>query len=234
MKNLFLYLLVSTAILSGCKSAQSSQTGESGKSGMNKTEKGAVIGASSGAVVGGIIGNRSKNTALGAILGAVVGGSIGAVIGHKMDKQAEKLEKELGETATVERVGEGIRITFDSQLLFDFDRSSLKESNKRDLEKLAETLKELPDTDLLIVGHTDNVGSNSYNQSLSKKRAAAVSKYLASLGVSKSRLNINGKGESQPAVSNDTEENRSQNRRVEIAIYANDAMKSKAQQETGI
>lgn len=233
MKNIFFYLLISVALFSGCKSAQKSQTGDTGKTGMNKTEKGAVIGASSGAVVGGIIGNKSKNTALGAILGAVVGGTVGAVIGNKMDKQAKELEEELAGTATVERVGEGIKLTFDSQLLFDFGKSTLKEANKRDLQKFAETLKEFPGTELLIVGHTDNVGSNSFNKTLSKKRASAVSNYLASLAVGNSRLNTAGKGESEPAVSNDTEESRSQNRRVEIAIYANNTMKSEAKQEAG-
>lgn len=233
MKNILMYLLMSVALFSGCKSAQQSQATGPAKSGMNKTEKGAVIGASSGAVVGGIIGNKSKNTALGAILGAVAGGAIGAVIGNKMDKQAKKLEEELAGTATVERVGEGIKLTFDSQLLFDFGKSALRESNKRDLETFAKTLKEFPDTELLVVGHTDNVGSNSFNQTLSKKRSAAVSNYLASLGVGRSRLSTKGRGESEPIVSNDTETSRSQNRRVEIAIYANDKMKVEAQNELG-
>ncbi|TAK46607.1 MAG: glycine zipper 2TM domain-containing protein, partial [Saprospiraceae bacterium] len=196
-------------------------------------EKGAVIGATSGAVVGGIIGNKSKNTALGAILGAVTGGAVGAVIGHKMDKQAKKMEDDLGGTATVERVGEGIKLTFDSQLLFDFGKSNLNQSNKTNLRKLAETLKEYPETELLIVGHTDSVGSNSFNKTLSKKRARAVSSQLSTSGVQNSRLSIVGMGESQPTVSNDTEYGRSQNRRVEIAIYANEKMKAEAKQEAG-
>lgn len=217
---------MSVVLLAGCKSAEKGQAGT--KKGMNKTEKGAVIGASSGAVVGGIIGNKSKNTALGAIIGAAVGGSVGAIIGNRMDKQAKKMEEDLAGTATVERVGEGIKLTFDSQLLFDFGKSNLKESNKDDLRKFAETLKEYPDTEILIVGHTDNVGSNSFNQTLSKKRAAAVSNFLAALGVSNSRLATMGKGETQPIVSNETDESRSQNRRVEIAIYANEKMKQEA------
>ncbi len=231
MKISIYVLLLSLALAAGCKSGQSSQG--TAKTGMNKTEKGAVVGASSGAVVGGIIGNRSKNTALGAIMGAVVGGSVGAVIGNKMDRQAKKMQEDLGNTATVERVGEGIKLTFDSQLLFDFGKSNLKESNKENLKDLANTLKAYPDTELLVVGHTDNVGSNSFNQSLSKKRAAAVSSYLASLGVYKSRLETQGKGETQPTDSNDSESSRSQNRRVEIAIYANGKMKSEAKLEAG-
>lgn len=235
MNKLLFSLIMSFALLVGCKSAQKGQTTEKDKdkdkSGMNKTEKGAVIGASTGAVVGGIIGNKSKNTALGAILGAAVGGTVGAVIGSKMDKQAKKLEEELGSTATVERVAEGIKLTFNSQLLFDFGKTDLKESNKADLQKFAETLKQFPDTDLLIVGHTDDVGSDSFNQTLSEKRADAVSSHLSFLGVGNNRLKIQGKGESQPAVANSTEDSRAQNRRVEIAIFANEKMKAEATQE---
>ena len=226
-----IYLLLLCVSVAGCKTSQNSQAAKSGKPGMNKTEKGAIIGASSGAVVGGIVGNKSKNTALGAILGAVVGGTVGAVIGNKMDKQAKKIQDDLGSDVTVERVGEGIKLTFDSQLLFDFGKSNLRESNKTDLQKFAESLKQYPETNLLVVGHTDNVGSNAYNQSLSKKRASAVSSYLVSNGISKSRIDATGKGETQPTASNETEENRSQNRRVEIAIYANDKMKSEAKAE---
>ena len=233
MNKIFFYLTIAGALLGGCKGAQKSQTERTANAGMNKTEKGAVIGASSGAVVGGIIGNKSKNTALGAILGAVVGGTVGGVIGNKMDKHARKMEEELGSSATVERVGEGIKITFDSQLLFDFGKSNLKESNKLDLQDLATTLKEYPDTDLLIVGHTDNVGSNGFNKTLSKKRAAAVSGYLAANGIPKSRLETQGQGETQPVVANDTDNERAQNRRVEIAIFANENMKAAAKREAG-
>jgi outer membrane protein OmpA-like peptidoglycan-associated protein len=233
MKNIFFFLLMSFVLFSACKTAQKSQTSDTDKSGMNKAEKGAVIGATSGAVVGGIIGKKNKNTVLGAILGAAAGGTIGAVIGNQMDKQAKKLEKELEGTATVERVGEGIMLTFDSQLLFDFEKSNLKEANKRDLQKFAKTLLEFPDTELLIVGHTDDVGSNAYNKTLSKKRAAAVSNYLASLGVNRNRLTIKGEGETQPVVSNDSDYGRAQNRRVEIGIFANEQMKEEARQQAG-
>jgi outer membrane protein OmpA-like peptidoglycan-associated protein len=132
---------------------------------------------------------------------------------------------------TPKRVGEGIKLTFNSQLLFNFGKTDLMESNKADLQKFAKTLNEYTDTDLLIVGHTDDVGSESFNQTLSEKQAASVSNYLASLGVGNSRLKIEGKGETQPAASNETEEKRSQNRRVEIAICANSKMKTEATQE---
>lgn len=241
MNKLFFSLIMTGALLIGCKNTQKTQTTDAtktqttdagkAKTGMNKTEKGAVIGVSAGAVVGAIIGNKSNNTAVGAILGAAVGGAVGVAIGNKMDKQAKKLETELGKTATVERVGEGIKLTFNSQLLFDYGKTDLKESNKVDLQTFATTLKQYVDTDLLIVGHTDNVGSESFNQTLSEKRASAVSNYLASLGVSNNRLKIQGKGELQPVASNDTEESRTQNRRVEIAISANEKMKAEATKE---
>lgn len=226
MNKILFTLILFCVLFAGCKTTQN-QTNKK----MNKTEKGAVIGGSSGAVIGGIIGNKKNNTALGAILGAAVGGTIGVIIGNKMDRQAKKIQDDLGKAATVERVGEGIKVTFDSQLLFDFGKTNLKEANKADLQKLAETLTQNPDTNLLIVGHTDNVGSESFNQTLSKNRARAVSYQLTSAGVSKSRLKLQGKGESQPVVSNDTEDSRSQNRRVEIAIYANSKMKNEAGKE---
>ena len=238
MKKILFFLLISGMLFVGCKSAQKAQTTtgqrpDKPKSDKDKTTKGAVIGAAGGAVIGGIIGNKGNNTVIGAIIGAAAGGAVGAVIGSKMDKQAKKMEEDLGNTATVERVGEGIKVTFNSQLLFDFGKSSLMESNKQTLENFAETLKQNPDTDLLIVGHTDNVGSNAFNQSLSENRAAAVSNHLSTFGVSSSRLKIQGMGETQPLVSNTTEAERAQNRRVEIAIIANEAMKAEAKKEAG-
>lgn len=235
MNKLILSLLMSVALIAAsvaCKSTKTTQS-QKGKSGMTKTEKGAVIGASTGAVAGGMIGNRSENTVLGAILGAAVGGSIGVIVGSKMDKQAKQMEDELGKTATVERVGEGIKLTFNSQLLFDFGKTELMQSNKNDLQKFAETLKMYPETDLLVVGHTDDVGSDAFNQDLSEKRANAVANQLINDGVSIKRLKIQGWGETQPAVLNDSEAGRMQNRRVEIAIFANETMKMEAKKEAG-
>lgn len=214
--------------------AQKLSSKQKPKSTLNKTQKGAIIGVATGGIVGGIIGSKSKNTAIGAILGATVGGAVGAVIGNKMDKQAKKIEDELGKGAKVERVGEGIRVTFDNKMLFAFGKSYLNDDNKVDLQKFAGTLNEYPDTDLLIVGHTDNIGSNGYNQSLSVQRSLAVKTYLDEIGVAKSRLKASGKGESQPIVSNGSEYNRSLNRRVEIAISANDKMKAEAKAEAGL
>lgn len=233
MKKILLFLMLLSVFFVGCKSAQKAQTTGKTKSGMNKTTKGAVIGAASGGVIGAIIGNKSKNTAIGAIIGAAAGGAVGAVIGSKMDKQAKKLEEELGNAATVERVGEGIKLTFNSQLLFDFGKANLLEANKQTLQTFATTLNQNPDTDVLIVGHTDNVGSNAFNQSLSESRAAMVSNYLISNGVSTTRLRTLGLGENQPIAANDTEGSRAQNRRVEIAISANEKMKEEAKKEVG-
>jgi outer membrane protein OmpA-like peptidoglycan-associated protein len=231
MKKLLLFVLSITLFAASCKSSKSTQTDD--KKGMNKTQKGAIIGAGAGAVVGGLIGSKSKNTALGAILGATIGGAAGAVIGNQMDKQAKKIEKDLGKAAKVERVGEGIKITFDSKLLFDFGKTDLQETNKMNLRKLSESLKQYPDTELLIEGHTDNVGSDSFNQNLSQNRAAAVANYLNSVGVSMARLRPEGRGEAQPIASNDNDSGRQQNRRVEIAVYANDKMKTDAQKQAG-
>jgi outer membrane protein OmpA-like peptidoglycan-associated protein len=226
MKNIILPLLILTTVTIGCKTTQSQK-----KTNLNKTEKAAIIGTSSGAVLGGIVGNKKNNTVLGAILGATVGGAVGVVIGNKMDKQAKKIQDELGNVAKVERVSEGIKLTFDSQLLFDFGKASLRESYKDDLWKLGNTLKQYPETDLLIVGHTDNVGSESFNEALSKKRAKTVSNELTSTGISKNRIKVKGKGETQPSETNETDLGRSQNRRVEIAIYANKKMKAAAIKE---
>lgn len=240
MKKVFPLLMAALFLFADCKSKKATQDSggtaentEKEKKRLNKTQKGTAIGAGAGAVVGGVIGSRSKNTALGAILGAAIGGAAGAVIGNKMDKQAKKMEDDLKDHAKVERVGEGIKVTFDSQLLFDFGKADLKEANKIDLRRLSESLKQYSDTELLIIGHTDNVGSDVSNQSLSEKRAASVVSYLSSLGVNFNRLRKEGRGEAQPVAGNDTDAGRTQNRRVEIAIYASDKMKTEATKEAG-
>lgn len=158
-------------------------------------------------------------------MGAAVGGVAGAAIGRYMDKQKRALEEDLGKDAEVERVGEGIRVTFGSGILFDVNKADLKAEARANLAKMAETLKEYKDTELLIEGHTDSTGSDELNQSLSERRAASVKSYLASLGVNNVRMTTKGYGESQPAATNDTEADRQQNRRVEVAIYANDQLK---------
>ncbi len=194
----------------------------------SKTFKGGAIGAGTGGAIGGLIGSKSDNTAKGAILGAVIGGSAGALIGNYMDKQAEELEQDL-EGADIERVGEGIKITFDSGILFGFDSSELTYASKTNIAELAETLKKYEDTEILIEGHTDSKGSESYNQELSERRAGSVAGELRSLGVAASRISEVGYGEEMPIADNSTEEGRSQNRRVEVAIFANDKLKKAAE-----
>ena len=208
-------LLSNLSLLSGCNS-------------LNNTQKGGAVGAGAGGAIGGVIGNQSGNTAVGAIIGATVGGAAGAVIGRQMDKQAEELEKDL-EGAEVTRVGEGIKITFDSGLLFDFDSYQLRQNTRDDLKEMAETLKKYDDTNILIEGHTDAQGAEDYNEELSLERAGAVSSYLRQIGVSDDRLITKGYGESQPVADNDSATGRQQNRRVEVAIYANDEMKEAAE-----
>jgi len=193
-------------------------------------EKGAVIGATTGGVIGGLIGEVEGNTALGAIIGAAVGGLAGTWIGDYMDKQAEDLESELGENATIERVGEGIKVTLDSGLLFDFNKSDIKEESKKSLTKFAKTVNKYKDTNIILEGHTDNVGEQSYNVELSRQRAKAVADFINNLKVDGKRLTEFGYGEVQPIADNTDEAGRQQNRRVEIAIFANDELKKQAEE----
>jgi outer membrane protein OmpA-like peptidoglycan-associated protein len=199
---------------------------------LNKKESGAIIGSAAGAAVGAAVGNANGSTAKGAIIGAAVGGAAGAVIGHQMDQQAKEIKQNIP-GAVVERVGEGLQVTFDSGLLFDFDSDVLKSAARDNLSSLAASLDKYPGTDLLIVGHTDSKGTDGYNLTLSERRAAAAANYLASQGVTRTRLRSAGKGEIEPVGSNDTEAGREKNRRVEVAIFANDALKAQAQKQSG-
>ena len=188
-------------------------------------ERGAVIGTAGGAVVGGVIGKHQGSTAKGAIIGATVGGVIGGVIGHQMDQQAKKLEQNIP-GAIVERVGEGIQVTFQSGLLFDFDSDRIRPEAAQNLQNLAASLGEYPNSSLLIVGHTDAVGSDSYNQTLSERRARSTAMYLSTQGVSAARLQTVGRGETEPVASNEIESGMQKNRRVEVAIYASEAYRN--------
>ena len=195
----------------------------------NKTQKGAAVGTAAGGATGAVIGRASGNTALGAIIGAAVGGAGGAIIGRQMDRQAEEIQKTVPD-AKVERVGEGIVVEFSSNVLFGFDKSNLSEDAKTNLNKLVIVLDSYPDTDIEIQGHTDSKGSDSYNLTLSKQRAKAVSSYLSGKGIANKRLNIKGFGENAPKYSNNSESGQAQNRRVEFLITANEKMKAEAQQ----
>ena len=202
------------------------------KTGMNKATKGGLLGAGSGAVLGGVVGGLlggGRGTAIGAIIGAAAGGGAGVAIGHKMDKQAADLQKDM-QNARVERVGEGIKITFDSGILFDTNSAILRPASESDITKMAAVLQKYPDTNVLIEGHTDNSGSDAINQPLSERRAQSVASSTTAKGVSSTRITATGYGSTQPTGDNATPEGKQANRRVEIAIYANDKMKKAAEQ----
>jgi outer membrane protein OmpA-like peptidoglycan-associated protein len=218
MKQLLLFTAAFGLLLSSCGP-------------MNKTKKGAIIGTAGGAAVGGVIGRATGNTALGVIIGGAVGGTAGVLIGKKMDKQAEEIKKEVP-GAKVERVGEGIVVEFTSKILFGFDRSDLMSEAETNLNNLITVLNKYPDTNIEIQGHTDNKGTDEYNMSLAEKRAGTVSGFLKSNGIKSSRISLKPFGESAPKYTNETEEGRAQNRRVDFLITANEKMKADASKET--
>ncbi|MFC5194437.1 MULTISPECIES: OmpA family protein [Bizionia] len=203
----------------------------------NNRQKGAAIGVAGGAILGAIIGNNVKggSSELGAVIGGVVGGGAGVIIGNQMDKQAQRIEEEVP-GATVERVDQGIVVTFDenSGVHFATEKYNINAQSRENLDKLAGVFKEYPDTNLLIVGHTDSNGNDAYNMTLSKNRAMAVTDYLRDVkGISSSRLTTHWFGEEQPIVDNSTPEGRAKNRRVNIAIVPNEEMVNQAQQQSG-
>ncbi len=187
---------------------------------LSRTEEGAISGAAVGAVMGGII---ADNTAKGAILGAVIGGAAGAAIGRVMDQQAEDLQDKLP-NAKVERVGEGIQVTFASGILFDVNSDVLRPEARENLRQLAASLEDYEGTDVVVVGHTDSTGADDYNQTLSERRAAAARSLLAGAGLQGDRVQAMGRGETEPVATNESTEGRQANRRVEVAIFASDEM----------
>lgn len=213
-KNLIMIPATIAVLLTNCKSA-------------NNTQKGTAIGVAAGATAGALIGGGGKSSVWGALIGAAVGGGAGYTIGRHMDKQAQEIKQAVPD-AQVQRVGEGIEMTFNSGLLFQINSAALSEVAKTNLEKVAGVFVKYPETNLLIEGHTDDTGPDDFNMELSKKRAYAVSDYLTSKGVSTSRMNVKWYGETQPKVPNTSEANRAQNRRVEVAISANEQMKQEA------
>ncbi|MFA5669338.1 MAG: OmpA family protein [Balneolaceae bacterium] len=212
---IILTLLMAALTVAGCEN-------------ISKTAKGTAIGAGAGALAGAVIGKMAGNTTTGAIVGAGVGGVSGAAIGNYMDRQSRELEKDL-EGTKVERVGEGIKITFDSGILFDINSYQLKDASKEEISKLAKILQKYEDTNVMFAGYTDNTGRAEYNLELSEKRAKAVAEYAAFVGVAPTRMTITGYGINDPIADNSTVEGRSQNRRVEIAIWANDKLKKAAE-----
>ncbi len=218
-------LFFATTLLFGCEAIKNA----------NNKQKGAVIGSAGGATIGGVIGNNTGdgNTALGAIIGGVVGGAAGAYIGNRMDKQAQEIEEEIP-GAEVERVGEGINVTFDesSGVYFDTEKYNINARSEETLQKLAGIFKEYPDSNILVEGHTDSTGSESYNLTLSKNRAQSVTNYLLGQGLNRGRFDTKWYGETQPKYDNETADGRAKNRRVELAIVANDELREEAKQQT--
>lgn len=210
-------ILILAIVFAGCKST-------------SKTIQGTVIGAGAGAGVGAIAGKALGNTAKGALIGAVVGGAAGNIIGHQMDQQAEELAQSLKD-AEVQRLGEGIAIIFDSGLLFGFDSSEVQPNARENLTQLAASLKQYPDSDIVIVGHTDSRGSEEYNLGLSNRRSAAAKTYLVSQGIPSDRIQAQGRGELEPIADNDVDSGRELNRRVEVAIIASEEYVSRIQAE---
>ncbi|ALJ05479.1 hypothetical protein APS56_10275 [Pseudalgibacter alginicilyticus] len=215
---ILLLTVVVTMSLTNCKAVQNA----------NNKQKGGVIGATGGAVLGAIIGNnvgKGGNGELGAVIGGVIGGGAGVLIGNKMDKQAQEIENEIP-GAVVERVDDGIVVTFDenSGVYFDTEKYNINSESQATLNKLANVFIEYPDTNILVVGHTDSSGSESYNMTLSKNRATAVTNYLTSKGLNSNRFTTNWFGETQPMHDNTTAEGRAKNRRVNVAILPNEKM----------
>jgi len=211
MKKFIIAITAIMIITGGCKT-------------MNKTQKGATVGAAGGALIGAAV---TKGSIWGILAGAAIGGTAGGLIGNKMDKQAKELKQAIPD-AEVERVGEGINMTFNSQLMFALNSDVISEGAKSDLASSASVFEKYPDTYLMIEGHTDDTGADDYNMALSEKRANAVANYLISKGVSASRIQRKWYGETQPKYPNDSEANRSKNRRVEVGVYANEKMKEEA------
>lgn len=227
---------ISTILLSGLLLISTVFTSCEAVKNTNKTQRGAAIGAVGGAVIGGILGNnlgKGGNGAFGAVLGGVIGGVAGGVIGNKMDKQAREIETALP-GAQVERVGEGIKLVLgENAVRFDTNKSTLTAAAKANLDKLVPVFNQYPDTDIQIYGYTDSTGTPEYNLTLSQQRAASVKAYLAGKGLSASRFVTTGLGIADPIATNDTPEGRSQNRRVEFAITANEKMIEDAKKEAG-
>ncbi len=213
MKKIILYAITFSLIIASCKS-------------LNNTQKGTAIGTTAGAATGAIIAGK-HNTVLGAIIGAAVGGAGGYAIGRSMDKQAEKIKQQVPD-AQVERVGEGINVTFNSALLFQINLYDLSDSAKANLDKMASIFNDYPETNILVEGHTDDTGTEEFNEQLSEKRAETVANYLEAKGVNPSRFTVKWYGETQPKYPNNSDANRKLNRRVELGIIANDQMKKEA------
>lgn len=178
-----------------------------------------LTGALTGAAVGGVVGAATGDgSARRAVAGAVIGGTAGALIGQQLDRQAAELRRQLGDNINIRNTGQELILTLPQDLLFATDSATLRPDLQQDLRVIARNLVEYPRSDIIVVGHTDNVGAADYNQRLSERRAASVAQVLRGSGVAADRIEIRGRGLTQPVASNDTAAGRQQNRRVEIFI----------------
>lgn len=226
MKIRIITLCVLAALVASCGAVQNS----------NKQQRGTVIGAAGGTILGLIIGNNvgdGDNQTEGAVVGAAIGGIAGNIIGRRMDKQAKEIEASLP-GAEVERVGEGIVVTFDegSGVKFATNQSNLNASSQATLDKLLNVMNEYQGTEVLVAGHTDSQGAEEYNLELSRKRASSVRDYLSTHGIASNRIAMTYSGETSPKATNETAEGRAQNRRVEIGIVAGEQMRKEAEMES--
>jgi outer membrane protein OmpA-like peptidoglycan-associated protein len=194
---------------------------------LTKTQKVAGIGAVAGGSIGALIGKKAGNTAIGAVIGGAIGGTAGAYIGRNMDKQAKEIEQSVP-GAEVIPAGEGIIVKFASGILFATNKYDLVQNAKENISNLANSLNKYPNTDVMIIGHTDSDGSDEYNMALSLNRADAVKNYAELKGVNANRLKVIAKGESEPIETNLTVDGKANNRRVEIVIVANKKLKDEA------
>ena len=206
--------------------------------GISNTGKGSLIGSGAGAVLGAglgyLIGGNGQGAAIGAAIGTAVGAGGGALIGNRMDKKAAELAAAL-EDAQVETVTdvnglEAIKVTMDNGILFDFNKSALKPAAKEQLDKFAAEMADMPETNINVYGHTDNVGTAAANKKVSDQRASSVAKYLSTKGIASERIVAEGLSFDFPVADNNTEAGRAQNRRVEIYISANEKMVKAAEE----
>ncbi|HEV7241864.1 MAG TPA: OmpA family protein [Thermoanaerobaculia bacterium] len=191
----------------------------------DKTKKGAIIGGVAGAIAGTIIGNNKRlggkgDAKRGAVIGTAVGAATGAIVGHMMDKQERELRQIDGIDVTRTDEDE-LKVTMRNEILFDFNSAALRSSSRDELSEMAEVFDRYGDTTIVVAGHTDSTGSASYNDRLSDRRANSVANYLEARGVSGSRLDATGYGESRPKATNSTSSGRQRNRRVELYVKAN-------------
>jgi len=186
---------------------------------LNRAQTGALVGAATGAVLGRNVGggDRTRNMLIGTGVGAIAGG----LIGQQLDRQAAELRRDLGGNVGVVNTGSEIVVTMPQDILFAIDSAALRPDLRRDLATVATSLRNYPDSSVIVTGHTDNTGSAAYNQTLSERRADAVAAELIANGVPGRRIVARGAGLTQPIASNDTAAGRAQNRRVEIVIRPN-------------